>query len=453
MCTIIMPVPSLSLKLRHLPLRPSTLAAFEKRGFVTTLEIVASKRSGGITNLAAELGCTLSEAASLVREVELATASVRPNGSSHYLDSSSSTKPASSPTDLPTTAPLVPPLPKTTSVTAASLLTQSRKSSFQRNIVTFCRSIDTLLGGGMNLSEVTEIVGLPGVGKTQLAMQLCIDARLPKEHGGVQGEAVYIDSEGSFSPERCFAMAQFLVEHVRANTERRNRAAVASSTSTSNAQATTRHTPPPLWFTPETILDGIHVYRVHDEAAQMATIQSLPTMIQKRAELGNPVRLVVIDSIAFHYRCAPPGSDYMARTRSLTTTAAFLSDVATKFDVAVVAINQMTTKMGANHNNNNGGTNSTSGHGNSMESTDRDSRLVPALGEAWAHATTTRLLLSYGGEQHASTRRCTLVKSPHKAAGTALYQVTEAGIRDVHPSMLSNTQHSAEEISKRQRRQ
>lgn len=158
-------------------------------------------------------------------------------------------------------------------------------------------------------------------------MQLCIDARLPKEHSGVEGEAAYINSEGSFSPERCFAMDQFLVEHVRANTERRNRAAVAStSTSTSKAQATTRHTPP-LWFTPETILDGIHVYCVHDEAAQMATIQSLPTMIQKRAELGNPVRLVVIDSIAFHYRCAPPGSDYMVRTRSLTTTAAFLSDV------------------------------------------------------------------------------------------------------------------------------
>ena len=154
-CTI-MPVPSLSLKLRHLPLRPSTLATFEKRGFVTTLEMVASKRSGGITNLAAELGCTLSEAASLVREVELAAASVHPSGSSH-LDSS--TKPASSTTVLLTTLVAVvehaPPPPKTTSVMAASLLTQSRKSSFQRNIVTFCRSIDTLLDGGMNLSELT----------------------------------------------------------------------------------------------------------------------------------------------------------------------------------------------------------------------------------------------------------------------------------------------------------
>lgn len=94
----------------------------------------------------------------------------------------------------------------------------------------------------------------------------------------------------------------------------------------------------------------------------------------------------------------------MARTRCLTKIAAFLADLATQFDVAVVAINQMTTKVGDNNT----------------------SKLVPALGESWGHATTTRVLLS--GDD---VRRCTLVKSPHKAAGTALYQVRECGIRDV----------------------
>lgn len=96
----------------------------------------------------------------------------------------------------------------------------------------------------------------------------------------------------------------------------------------------------------------------------------------------------------------------MARTRSLTNIAAFLSDLAATFDLAVVVINQMTTKVG-----------------------EHEARLVPALGESWAHATTTRILLSR--TDHPTIRKCTLVKSPHKASGMAMYDVREAGIRDV----------------------
>lgn len=50
---------------------------------------------------------------------------------------------------------------------------------------------------------------------------------------------------------------------------------------------------------------GIHVYRVHDEASQTATIYALPAFLKQRAEMGSPVRLVIVDSIAFHYRVSP----------------------------------------------------------------------------------------------------------------------------------------------------
>ena len=153
-----------------------------------------------------------------------------------------------------------------------------------RNLVTFCRSIDNLLGGGIGIGEVTEIAGSPGCGKTQLATQLSVDARLPSEYGGVAGETVYIDTEGNFSPERCFTMARALVDHVRKSAERKRRQAV------------------PQWFDPETIMKGIHVYRAHDEAAQTATIMALPNFLRERAAQGCPVKLVVVDSIAFHYR-------------------------------------------------------------------------------------------------------------------------------------------------------
>lgn len=237
-------------RLSHLRLRPSTLSTLERRGFVSTGELEESKRNGGMSNLAAELGCSLTEAASLMREVEGAI--------------SSSTQRAS--------------------VTAFSLLA-SQKNSTQRSIVTFSKSLDKLLGGGLAKGEVTEVCGLPGAGKTQLCMQLCVDARLPLAFGGVAGESVYIDTEGSFSPDRTYSMAKSLVHHIHSTCKRRK----SSS-------------PIPQWFTAENILNGIHVYRVHDEASQTATLYSLPKFLEQRQAEQSPVRLVVIDSIAFHYR-------------------------------------------------------------------------------------------------------------------------------------------------------
>jgi hypothetical protein len=75
------------------------------------------------------------------------------------------------------------------------------------------------------------------------------------------------------------------VEHIHGTVKRRNKAL-----------------PIPDWFRAENILAGIHVYRVHDEASQTATIYALPAFLKQRAEMGSPVRLVIVDSIAFHYR-------------------------------------------------------------------------------------------------------------------------------------------------------
>eukprot|EP00978_Attheya_sp_CCMP212_P002659 scaffold5453_cov58-Attheya_sp.AAC.3 len=369
------------MKLLNLPLRPSTIAIFARRGFITTEDVLASKTSGGIANLAAELGCTMSEAANLTAEVDSARKST---GSSNDNNGENASH-----------------------VTAASLLLSVQRNNAtaggKRNIVTFCKAIDMLLGGGFARAEVTEVAGVPGVGKTQISMQLCVDARLPKEYGGIEGEAVYIDSEGSFSPERCFKMAQALVDHVHKSTaKRQSEASLGASDRTPSTS--------PDWFTANNILEGIHVFRVHDESAQTATIRYLSDFLRHRQNLGKPIKVVIIDSIAFHYRSAAPNTDYKARTRSLAVIASLLSEIASTLDVAVVVINQMTTKVG----------------GRQMD----DTRLVPALGESWAHATTTRLILSQS-PTNPDSRTCTLVKSPHKPIGTAAYAVTEYGIRDV----------------------
>ena len=57
------------------------------------------------------------------------------------------------------------------------------------------------------------------------------------------------------------------------------------------------------------------------------------------------VKLVVIDSIAFHYRA--DASDAARRTRDLTATAAELMRLANTARLAVVIMNQVTTQVGA----------------------------------------------------------------------------------------------------------
>lgn len=309
---------SASIALGHLPLRPSTLVKFQQRGFTNTAEVEKSRRDGGIANLAAELGVSLREATDFYRELQgcvsgtanrpsqLSLNSAIGNGSSFDQRISVSAEGpvrgrlVSRTCKALVVSPRCVPNVQLNSIsakTATEILSTASGYTLPkqpRNLVTFCRSIDSLLGGGMALGEVTEVAGNPGCGKTQLAMQLSVDARLPTEYGGVAGETVYIDTEGSFSPERCYTMAHSLVNHVRKSAEKKIR------------QHRNRTTPPPApvpdWFVPETILEGIHLYRAHDEAAQTAIITDLPKFLQERAQLGCPVKLVVVDSIAFHYR-------------------------------------------------------------------------------------------------------------------------------------------------------
>ena len=69
-------------------------------------------------------------------------------------------------------------------------------------ITTGSKALDSLLGGGVETSSITEFYGEYGTGKTQVCHQLCVTVQLPPERGGLSGKAVYIDTEGTFRPER-----------------------------------------------------------------------------------------------------------------------------------------------------------------------------------------------------------------------------------------------------------
>ena len=328
--------------------------------------------------------------------------------------------------------------------TAASILKSKRyvpglDMIHTRQIVSFCMPLDRLLGGGIPLSELTEIVGLPGSGKTQLTMQLAVDARLPAKQGGVEGCTVVIDSEGDWcgaGTERLWNMASSLVDHVNESAQRRAEAKRARDGSSLSSH---EESLVPDWFTAEKIMEGVHIFRVHDEPSQTATLYSLPQFLLEQERKGMPVKLVVVDSMAFHYRASASvarsknrynKSASVNNTYTLTKMATFLSELASEFELAVVAINHMTTRF------------------DRKDKSGTTSSLVPALGESWAHTVTSRLIIDFYQRSNPGVnlthdmkelRTCRLVKSPHKPQGTALFTITNKGIRG--PSaQLTNTQ-------------
>ena len=69
-------------------------------------------------------------------------------------------------------------------------------------------NLDKLLGNGVETGSITEIFGEFRTGKTQLCHTLCVTCQLPIEQGGGAGMAMYIDTEGTFRPERLIPIAQ-----------------------------------------------------------------------------------------------------------------------------------------------------------------------------------------------------------------------------------------------------
>ncbi|GJP30013.1 hypothetical protein CLOM_g22035 [Closterium sp. NIES-68] len=260
---------------------------------------------------------------------------------------------------------------------------------------TMSAELDQMLGGGVALQELTEICGPPGVGKTQLGMQLAINVQTPAVLGGVEGEAVYIDTPAPYTTtpyqrpnqqhsqhhyQQHQSQHQHSQQHMLASALGAASAAVASRVSRAAALA------------------GVHYLRVYDHTEQTALVHSLPHLLAVHPK----VKLIVMDSVTFHFRHG--FTDMGLRSRLLASMARELLAIADEHNVAVVLVNQVTTKVEG-----------------------EVSRLVPALGESWAHACTNRVILFWSGGQ----RFAHLFKSPYLRAGTAPFTVTSEGVRSL----------------------
>lgn len=114
---------------------------------------------------------------------------------------------------------------------------------------------------------------------------------------------------------------------------------------------------------------------------------------------------VVMDSVAFQFRV--DFKDYALRSRLLSSMASKLTRLAVDRNIAVALINQITTKF--------------EGQGSSSSSF-----LAPALGETWAHACTSRVMLYWQDGQ----RYARLYKSPSRKNDCVPYMVTPDGVSD-----------------------
>ncbi|KNC81520.1 meiotic recombination protein DMC1/LIM15 [Sphaeroforma arctica JP610] len=170
--------------------------------------------------------------------------------------------------------------------------------------------VDALLGGGIPSQQITEVFGEFRTGKSQLCHTMCVTAQLPTSLGGMEGKVAYIDTEGTFRPERLMPIAD------RFGVDR------------------------------DAVLDNIMYARAYTSEHQM---ELLTICAAKFAEERGTFKLLIVDSIIALFRVDFSGRGELAdRQQKLAHMLSCLVKLAEEFNVAVFITNQMTADPGAN---------------------------------------------------------------------------------------------------------
>ncbi|XP_061609452.1 DNA repair protein XRCC3 [Phyllopteryx taeniolatus] len=252
-----------------------------------------------------------------------------------------------------------------------------------------CPVLDGLLRGGLPVGGVTELSGESGVGKTQLALQLCLSVQYPARHGGLDSGAVFVCTEDAFPSRR---LQQLIRE------QRRLRPDVPP------------HVTGSLRFA-----DRVYV----EHAADLTSLQSC---LRRRVGLllaRRLVRFVAVDSVAALFRSEFGVADWLERTKQLLTLSSTLHHLCRQFDAAVLCVNQVTDIFS-----------------DSEEYLGPSSSSVrPALGLAWANQVTVRLTMRRlggtvsEGDRDGALRRLEVVFAPHLARAGRDAAVRKEGVR------------------------
>jgi DNA repair protein RadA len=234
-------------------------------------------------------------------------------------------------------------------------------------ITTGSENINNLLGGrGIESRSITEAFGAFGSGKTQVALTLAVNAQLPVENGGANGKCVFIDTEGTFRPVRIKQIAEALGAN------------------------------------PEKVLKNIFVARAFNSDHQMLLLEKIGEMVKN----GEPIKLIIIDSLTAHFRAEFAGRGQLAdRQQKLNRYLHNLMQLAETHNLAVYVTNQVMANPAQMFGD---PTTAIGGH------------IV-------GHASTYRMYLRRGKK---GSRVAKLIDSPNLPDDETIFYVSDAGIVD-----------------------
>ncbi|MEM0137059.1 MAG: DNA repair and recombination protein RadA [Thermoplasmata archaeon] len=171
-------------------------------------------------------------------------------------------------------------------------------------LTTGSQALDNLLSGGLETQAITELFGPFGSGKTQLIHQLLVNVTMPEEKKGLNGEAILIDTENTFRPERIEQMSLALN------------------------------------LDPKEVLKKIHVARAYNSSHQML-------LVEKAFETAkeHPIRLIAVDSLTAHFRVEYTGRGALAeRQQMLNRHMHDLLRFADIYNAVVAVTNQVSAR-------------------------------------------------------------------------------------------------------------
>ncbi|KAG0420198.1 DNA repair protein RAD51 like protein A, partial [Dictyocoela roeselum] len=183
--------------------------------------------------------------------------------------------------------------------TTATVVHQRRSEMLY--ISTGSSELDKLLNGGIESGGITEIFGEFRTGKTQLCHTLAVTCQLDPESGGASGKALYIDTEGTFRPERLIPIAER------------------------------------YGLDPDQVLENVSFARAYNTDHQTQLLVQAAAMMSE-----NQYALLIIDSAMALYRTDFSGRGELgARQMHLARFLRMLLRLADEFGVAVVITNQV----------------------------------------------------------------------------------------------------------------
>ena len=195
--------------------------------------------------------------------------------------------------------------------------------------------VDDLLGGGVETQSITEVYGEFGAGKSQVTHQLAVNVQLPAEHGGLEGSAIFVDSEDTFRPERIEQMVKGLADEVLADTMVLHGIAEDEADADPTDEAL-------LDDLVASVLEKIHVAKAFNSNHQILLAEKAQEIASETQEEEFPVRLLAVDSLTAHFRAEYVGRGELAdRQQKLNKHLHDLMRVGDLNNTAVVVTNQV----------------------------------------------------------------------------------------------------------------